>query len=163
MEFHYEHQGKQYPVKITRQGEEFDVDVGGETFRVASKELKPGFFMMTINGEVTKCHIAAEGDQRHIFINGDVYRFNRVEAGAGPQSFDKLPSDITSPISGKITAVGAADDDTVKAGQVLMTIEAMKMEYQIKAPYAGKVDKINFKTGDQVDIGELLVQMEKEE
>ncbi|MFO7618792.1 MAG: biotin/lipoyl-containing protein [Thermoplasmata archaeon] len=163
MELHYEHQGKQYPVKITRQGEAFEVGIGDKTFKVESKEMKPGFFTMTINGKVTKCNIAAEGNQRHIFINGDVYRFDRVEAGARPASFDKLPSNITSPISGKVTAVSAAGNDMVKAGQVLITIEAMKMEYQIKAPYDGKVEKINFKVGDQVDIGELLVQMEKKE
>ena len=43
-----------------------------------------------------------------------------------------------------------------------MTIEAMKMEYQIKAPYDGKVEKINFKEGDQVDIGAVLIVMEKQ-
>jgi len=44
-----------------------------------------------------------------------------------------------------------------------MTIEAMKMEYQIKAPFGGKVNKVNFKTGDQVEIGELLVSLDKDE
>ncbi|MBU4031808.1 MAG: biotin/lipoyl-binding protein [Candidatus Thermoplasmatota archaeon] len=163
MELHYEHQGKLYPVRITRDGEAFSIGVGDKSFRVESKETKPGYFALTIDGKVTKCNIATEGNQRHIFINGDVYRFNRVEAGARPADFDKLPSSITSPISGKVTAVGAVDNDIVEAGQVLITIEAMKMEYQIKAPYAGKVEKINFKLGDQVDIGELLVQMEKTE
>lgn len=57
--------------------------------------------------------------------------------------------------------VSAADGDEVNAGHVVLTIEAMKMEYQIKAPYAGKIEKIHFKTGDQVDIGALLVVMEK--
>ncbi len=163
MELHYEHQGKQYPVSIIREGDAFKVGIGDKFFRVESKELKPGFFSLSIDGRIVKCNIATEGNQRHIFINGDVYRFNRVEAGARPAGFDKLPSSITSPISGKVTAVGAADNDSVNAGQVLITIEAMKMEYQIKAPYAGKIEKINFKVGDQVDIGELLVQMEKKE
>ncbi len=163
MELHYEHQGKLYPVSITHEGDAFRIGVGGKSFHVESKELKPGFFSLAIDGKVTKCNIATEGNQRHIFINGDVYRFNRVEAGARPAGFDKLPSSITSPISGKVTAVSAADGDMVDAGRVLITIEAMKMEYQIKAPYAGKVEKINFKIGDQVDVGQLLVQMEKKE
>lgn len=161
MELHYEHEGKLYPVKIAREGESFKVEVGTRTFHVEYKEGKPGFITMTINGHISKCNIATEGNQRHIFINGDVYRFNRVEAGARPATFDKLPSSITSPISGKVTMVSAADGDEVNAGHVVLTIEAMKMEYQIKAPYAGKIEKIHFKTGDQVDIGALLVVMEK--
>ena len=44
-----------------------------------------------------------------------------------------------------------------------MTIEAMKMEYQIKAPYSGKIEAIHFKPGDQVEIGAVLVDMEKQE
>jgi 3-methylcrotonyl-CoA carboxylase alpha subunit len=161
MEMQYEYEGKLYPVRIAREGENYRITVGAKTFLVESREQKPGFVTMTIDGKVTKCNIATEGRQRHIFINGDVYRFNKVEAGARPAGFDKLPSNITSPISGKVTVVGAKAGDDVPAGHVILTIEAMKMEYQIKAPYAGKVEKVHFKAGDQVDIGALLVDMEK--
>ena len=161
MELHYEHEGKLYPVRIIREGESFKVDIGTRSFHVDYKEVKAGFITMTINGHISKCNIATEGNQRHIFINGEVYRFNRVEAGARPATFDKLPSSITSPISGRVTLVGAVEGDGVIAGHVILTIEAMKMEYQIKAPYEGKIEKIHFKAGDQVDIGALLVVMEK--
>ena len=163
MELHYEHEGKLYPVRIVREGESFKVNIGTRSFHVDYKEVKAGFITMTIDSKITKCNIATEGNQRHIFINGDVYRFNRVEAGARPANFDKLPSSIMSPISGKVTVVGATEGQDVQAGHVVLTIEAMKMEYQIKAPYAGKVEKIHFKIGDQVDIGALLVVMEKKE
>ena len=158
---HYEYEGKLYPVKIVREGEAFKVTVGGKTFLAESREPKPGYFTLTIDGKLTKCSIATDGNQRHIFINGEVYRFNRVESGAKQPGFDKLPSSITSPISGKVTAVGSGPGDAVKAGHVILTIEAMKMEYQIKAPYDGKVEKVNFRAGDQVDIGAVLVEMEK--
>ncbi|MDO9538062.1 MAG: biotin/lipoyl-containing protein [Thermoplasmata archaeon] len=163
MEMQYEYEGKMYPVKISREGEQFKVGVGDKTFVVDYKELKPGFITLNIGGKITKCNIATEDNQRHIFINGNVYRFNKVEAGMKQASFDKLPSSITSPISGKVTVVGAKDGEIVNSGHVILTIEAMKMEYQIKAPYAGKIEKVCFKTGDQVDIGVLLVEMEKEE
>ncbi len=158
---HYEYEGKQYPVKIVREAEAYRITIGDKNFQAECREQKPGFLMLTVNGKVTKCNIATDGNQRHIFINGEVYRFNKVEAGARHASFDKLPSSITSPISGKVTAVGAKAGDAVKAGHVILTIEAMKMEYQIKAPYEAKIEKINFNTGDQVDIGALLIEMEK--
>jgi len=163
MEVQYEYEGKLYPVRIIREGEAFRITIGLKSFLVEKREQRPGFLTMTINGKVSKCNIATEGNQRHIFINGDVYRFNKVEGGTRPAGFDKLPSSITSPISGRVTVVGAAAGDAVEAGRVILTIEAMKMEYQIKAPYTGKVEKVNFKVGDQVDIGALLVEMEKKE
>jgi len=47
----------------------------------------------------------------------------------------------------------------VKKGDVLVIIEAMKMEHSILAPYSGKIIKINVKEGQQVDEGYTVVQM----
>ena len=161
MEFQYEYAGKLYPVNITRDGDGFRVNIGEDEHKVSYKELKPGFLTLNVNDRIVKCNIATEGTQRHIFIGGNVYRFNRVEAGAGTADFGELPSNITSPISGKVTALGAEEGHEIEEGHVIMTIEAMKMEYQIKAPYSGRIEAIHFKPGDQVDIGAVLVDMEK--
>ena len=163
MELQYEYAGKLYPVNITRDGDGFRIGIGEEQFTVSQKEVKEGFHTLNINGRTVKCNIATEGSQRHIFIGGNVYRFNKVEAGIGSADFGELPSNIPSPISGKVTAVGAEAGACVEEGHVILTIEAMKMEYQIKAPYAGKINAIHFKPGDQVDIGAVLVDMEKED
>lgn len=163
MELQYEYAGKLYPVNISRDGDGFKIIIGDEEFQVGYKEMKAGFCTLTINGKQVKCNIATEGSQRHIFIGGNVYRFNKVEAGATEGEFKELPSNITSPISGKVIAVGAESGADVNEGHVILTIEAMKMEYQIKAPYSGKIEAIHFKPGDQVEIGAVLVDMEKME
>ena len=51
--------------------------------------------------------------------------------------------------------------DKVKKGDVLMVIEAMKMEYLIRAPFDGKVEKVNFKEKDQIEIGQNTVGLKK--
>ena len=51
----------------------------------------------------------------------------------------------------------------VKQGQVLMVMEAMKMEYAMEASFDGKVIELNHSAGDQVSLGDLLVQIEKQE
>ena len=163
MELQYEYSGKLYPVNITRDGDGFKIIIGEEEFQVGFKEAKAGFCTLNINGKQVKCNIATEGSQRHIFIGGNVYRFNKVEAGAAEGDFGELPANITSPISGKVIAVGAETGVNVNEGHVILTIEAMKMEYQIKAPYSGKIEAIHFKPGDQVEIGAVLVDMEKQE
>jgi 3-methylcrotonyl-CoA carboxylase alpha subunit len=162
MEFQYEFCGKSYPVHIKKEGDGFRVNVGEEVFEVTSKEIRPGFFTLNINGKTTKMSMASEGNLRHIFFDGHVYKFTRTgERKRKTGDLDMLSPDIASPISGKVVKVGAADGAEVGQGQVLMTIEAMKMEYQIKAPYAGTVECMNYKEGDQVDIGAVLVRMMK--
>ena len=164
MEFQYEYAGKSYPVRIKRDGEAFKVDVGDEEFAVTSKEIKSGYFVLNISGKPAKISIASEGPLRHIFFAGHVYKFTRVEGRRRKSDgLDMLSPEIASPISGKVVKVGVENGAAVAEGHILMTIEAMKMEYQIKAPYAGTIEKVNFKEGDQVDIGVVLVNMKKDE
>jgi 3-methylcrotonyl-CoA carboxylase alpha subunit len=68
---------------------------------------------------------------------------------------------LKAPMNGTIIQVDSQAGQQVKAGDVLMIMEAMKMEHAIKAPEDGKVKEISFKVGDLVDEGALLLEMEE--
>ena len=68
-----------------------------------------------------------------------------------------------APMPGKILATEVAVGDTVVAGQLLVILEAMKMEHRITAPVDGKVTQVNVAEGDQVDNGAMLVVLEEQE
>ena len=63
---------------------------------------------------------------------------------------------VNSPMPGNILAVNVNVGDTVKAGQVLMILEAMKMENEIMAGVDGKIVSLNVQKGSTVETGELL-------
>ena len=63
---------------------------------------------------------------------------------------------VSAPMPGKILAVKAKEGDSVKAGDVLLVLEAMKMENDIVAPQDGVVASINVKVGDSVESGAKL-------
>ena len=63
---------------------------------------------------------------------------------------------INAPMPGKILAVNVAAGDSVKKGQVLMVLEAMKMENEIMAPRDGKVTAVAVTKGAAVESGALL-------
>jgi methylmalonyl-CoA carboxyltransferase small subunit len=65
-----------------------------------------------------------------------------------------------SPIAGVVAKVPIQVGQTIKANDVLVVLEAMKMETVITAPIAGKVAKINAKVGDFVQGGQVLVEFE---
>ena len=67
---------------------------------------------------------------------------------------------ITSPMPGNILAVNVAAGDTVKKGQVLMILEAMKMENEIMAPHDGKVTAVAVTKGAAVESGALLCNIQ---
>ena len=66
---------------------------------------------------------------------------------------------MTAPMPGKILEVKVADGQTVEAGELLLVMEAMKMEHRIVAPTDGVVARVNFSVGDQVQQGDVLVEM----
>ena len=63
---------------------------------------------------------------------------------------------VSSPMPGTILAVNVAVGDTVKRGQVLMILEAMKMENEIMCPRDGRVTAIQTAKGAAVESGTLL-------
>jgi len=67
---------------------------------------------------------------------------------------------IGSPMPGHIGSVAAIMGDSVKAGDLLLTIEAMKMETSIHAEHAGIIKKIHVEPGNSVDAKDLLVELE---
>ena len=66
---------------------------------------------------------------------------------------------VSAPMPGKILAVKAKEGDSVKAGDVLLVLEAMKMENDIVAPQDGVVVSINVKVGDSVESGAKLASL----
>ena len=62
----------------------------------------------------------------------------------------------TSPMPGTILSINVAAGDAVKRGQVLMVLEAMKMENEIMCPCDGKIASVNTSKGASVESGTLL-------
>ena len=66
---------------------------------------------------------------------------------------------IESPMPGKILAIKANAGQAVKKGDVVMILEAMKMENEITAPQDGTVASINVAVGDSVESGDTLASL----
>ena len=104
-------------------------------------------------------------------VNGTVYEVELEEitgaapaAAPAPAAVAAAPvaaapaggEQITSPMPGNILSVNVAACDTVKKGQVLMILEAMKMENEIMCPCDGKIVSVNTSKGATVESGTLL-------
>ncbi|MBQ7797435.1 MAG: biotin/lipoyl-binding protein, partial [Lachnospiraceae bacterium] len=66
---------------------------------------------------------------------------------------------VESPMPGKILGVKASVGQAVKKGQVIVILEAMKMENEIVAPQDGTIATINVNTGDSVEPGATLATL----
>ena len=92
-------------------------------------------------------------------VNGTAYEVEIEEMTGAPAAAPVAAGageSITSPMPGNILAVNVAAGDMVKKGQVLMILEAMKMENEIMAPRDGKVTAVAVTKGAAVESGALL-------
>ena len=103
-----------------------------------------------------------------VTVNGTVYEIELEELTGAAPSAPAAPAapaaaaapaggeQVTSPMPGTILAVNVAVGDTVKRGQVLMILEAMKMENEIMCPCDGIIASVNTSKGSSVESGTLL-------
>ncbi|WP_407382978.1 biotin/lipoyl-containing protein [Ruminococcus sp.] len=73
----------------------------------------------------------------------------KAAAGAGEK--------VAAPMPGTIVSVNVSDGQSVKKGDVLVVLEAMKMENEIKAPNDGTITSVAVSKGESVDTGATLV------
>lgn len=142
-------------------------------------------FSFTINGNAYDCEIKnVEDNVAEVEVNGVSYavEFDRVlETTKTPKLVrsEAIPSTdiskseqktssptgpkgsgfIKSPLPGTIIDLHVQVGDSVRAGDKLLTLEAMKMENIINSDKSGKIVTINFKKGDSVMEGDILIEV----
>ncbi len=112
-------------------------------------EWKPPQFILDVNGEKVRGSFFATKEFVDIRLPLGHYRLQELpkmrrisdHGGAGA---------LSSPMPGKVISVLAKEGDSVQKGDLLMVLEAMKMEHKILAPQSGKIEKIFFKEGERV-------------
>jgi 3-methylcrotonyl-CoA carboxylase alpha subunit len=99
------------------------------------------------------------GEKIVAFVGGEAFAFTAAKAGHGAGEAEG-ENVVLSPMPGKVVAVHAASGESVKKGQPLVTLEAMKMEHVLTAPLAGVVADLTVKAGDQISEGVLLARVQ---
>ncbi|GGN03624.1 pyruvate carboxylase [Terrabacter tumescens] len=131
------------------QGEEYEVEIEqGKRLLIgvqAVGEADPKGMrtvMCTLNGQFRPIQV------RDRSVDADVKSAEKADPGAAGQ--------VAAPFAGVVT-LAVAEGDTVEAGGVVATIEAMKMEANITSPAGGTVSRVAIGTQQQVEGGDLLV------
>jgi biotin carboxyl carrier protein len=95
---------------------------------------------------------------RHTF-DFDVERWRAQSAGRARRAEAGGPRRITAPMTGSIIEVRCSVGQEVAAGDVLLVIESMKMNNELRSPAAGVVEQVPVASGQRVNAGDLLVAL----
>jgi propionyl-CoA carboxylase alpha chain len=98
-----------------------------------------------------------------IYVDGADGSSALIEVDRFPAGTDQVgEGSALAPMPGSVVRVAVEPGDTVEVGQVLVVLEAMKMEHPVKAATAGVVSQVHVAQGDQVESGRSLVVIEEQ-
>lgn len=141
----------------TQHPEPFAIECGEERHQVALLE-NDNPFIVDINDVRYTFNALNDEQKTTVFYLGQQRTFAHQPSFESPKSKDDELSP-TAPLNGVISAVMANKGDKVAAGDPLLVLEAMKMEYTITAPVAATVDEVFYQHGDQVQHGSILLHL----
>ena len=147
-------------VQVAYAGNEFVLEVDGQTTRAGGQLLAGGELRADLGGSRSSVSVVAAGEKRHVFLHGRCYVFAAVDPLS--QSLDAGGSEggLTAPMPGKVIALIAKPGERIAKGAPLLILEAMKMEHTIAAPAEGIVRSFRYGIGEQVSDGAELVEFE---
>ena len=137
---------KNYKLKIN--GNEYNVDINEVEGQEIKLDVNGTSYVVTVDQEIKqqrKAVVSAPRPQVAPAAGGDVQKSNAPG------------TKVTTPLPGTILDVFVNVGDTVKTGQTVVLLEAMKMENNIEADAAGTVKEVKVRKGDSVLEGDVLV------
>ncbi|MEO5762092.1 MAG: biotin/lipoyl-containing protein [Vicinamibacteria bacterium] len=138
----------------------FDVD--GVSVQATVARSGDGRFDGRNGDRAVEIFVMRAGDQVFAQVGARSYALTVVNRAGAGSSVAAAQGGLEAPMPGRVTRVAVAVGDTVKRGQELIVVEAMKMENALVAPTDGTVKSLSVKVGDMVTPGPELIVIEIE-
>ena len=119
--------------------------------------------VVTVRGQQRHITVVRDGDVLVLLEGGRCSRLPHPDSIRSSTGRAAVGGGLRAPMPGRVVAVHAKPGARVKRGEVLLVLEAMKMEHTISAPADGVVSRVCFSTGDLVDEGVELLTLEQEQ
>lgn len=117
-----------------------------------------------LDGLLSQAKAVLQGNDLFLYTHETQTRLQLVNNLAHASHIDNISGGgLTAPMPGKVINILVKAGDKVEAGDVLLVMEAMKMEHTITADAAGTVEELFFAVGDQVTEGAALIKLSTEE
>jgi 3-methylcrotonyl-CoA carboxylase alpha subunit len=156
-------------VRLVSEGEEHEVRFEGAFAWIDGRKIPfravrrhGALAAVELDGRFAPVRVARDGDRVFVAAAGRVDEIRR-ETGRPAARKGRGSGDhgtgLTAPMPGRIRKTLVRAGDVVQRGQVVLVLEAMKMEHAIRAPSDGTVTRLDHAEGDLVEAGTVLVEI----
>lgn len=154
--FKLEHSESIYDIELTEHGDNFSITCGDQATCLQLADVDDSVWYVVEEGVRDSFHQAMIGDRLYLDDGSGHYIFDNVMHHPATANGGASNGQVKAPMDGAIIDVLVAVGDTVEANQILVVMEAMKMEHSLKAGIKGVVESLPVSVGDQVKTRQLL-------
>lgn len=161
-----EYAGAAHEAEVEQKGDGlYSVTVDGRTLEVDARLVEQTVLSLIVNGACREVHFSRERGAYTLLIGGEHYsvaaRNRRVRAAFALGEVASVGRQVvTAPMAARVIGVVVRAGDHVAAGDILVVLEAMKMENPLRSPVDGVVSEIAVTEGQVVAAGQKLVVVE---
>jgi biotin carboxyl carrier protein len=159
--------GREIPVEISREKNRYCLTIENKSFTVDAFRPRSQSLAMLIEGKSYEVGLEKKnGNSFSVYLFNDTVELQLIDAKKFQAAESVRPAGasgplkIQAPMPGKIVKVAVQEKSTVKEGDSLLIMEAMKMQNELKAPKSGTVSRIQVREGQPVSLSQTLMILE---
>lgn len=165
MDFNVYYKGKEKKLSVEYKDKSYIITDGKKKETFDAVFIDSNTISLINNGNSILANIIKDGSTTTVFIEGEEYIFEEAQEKEkefqSESKSDVLEKIIKSPMPGNVVKINVKQEDKVKKGDILVIVEAMKMENELRASGNMKVKKIFVKEGQQVEGFAPLIELSK--
>jgi len=162
MQYHLVHLNEVYDVGVRKENDGFIVTIGDKEYEVSELVARENYLTFKIGDHRQGVYFAQDNKKTYISLDGEYYVVEMTSPASSGSRVAGLQQEnsIASPMPGLLVKLAVNIGDTVKVGDILAIVEAMKMQNELRSPIDGRVETVNFKEGEQIDAFQTIVEIE---
>ncbi len=158
-------EGRREVLSLERSGDWVRVQLAGKSFEVDVAQLSESSFSLILEGCSYDVTVNPHPEGFQVFVDGVGFQVDLQDPRQrSPFSSGRSETTgsmaVSTPMPGKVIKVLVSEGESVRRGQGLVVVEAMKMQNELLSPKEGQVNHINVSEGQAVNAGEPLVVVE---
>jgi biotin carboxyl carrier protein len=155
---------KEYLVEII---DEKHIIINGKTYEVDFESVSgQPVYSLIVDGKSHESYVQQGDDNWQVLLRGRLYpvtvedeREKRLRAAAGGSVAESGEFHLKAPMPGLVVAIPVEEGQQIKKGQVILILESMKMQNELKSPRDGTIGRIRVKTGESVEQKQTLLSV----
>ena len=123
-------------------------------------------YSLVLDGHSFEAHVYTDEEQWQVLLRGDMYRAvvedereRRLRSQLEGAPAERGEFHLKAPMPGLVIAIPVGEGQPVEKGEVLLILESMKMQNELKSPHAGKISRVRVAPGERVEQKQTLLSV----